>query len=174
MTTINLRELYPWYTEDMLHFRSLMNDYHLKDLSGKIKSVLHAKMRSGQYIAAYAPYGYRKSAEDRHRLVIDEEAAAVVRRMFELRCGALPCDIPPVPARPYLFFRNGYGFFRAAIAMGGFRMAFSLFFSCFSRKLRTNVPTFSFEFFVNLLHFWKYRLQFSVRCCIMKCSIYGL
>ena len=45
---------------DMLHFRSLMNDYHLKDLSGKIKSVLHAKMRSGQYIAAYAPYGYRR------------------------------------------------------------------------------------------------------------------
>ena len=85
MTTINLRELYPWYTEDMLHFRSLMNDYHLKDLSGKIKSVLHAKMRSGQYIAAYAPYGYRKSEEDRHRLVIDEEAAAVVRRMFDLR-----------------------------------------------------------------------------------------
>ena len=70
---------------DMLHFRSLMNDYHLKDLSNKVKSVLHAKMRSGQYIAAYAPYGYRKSAEDRHRLVIDEEAAAVVRRMFELR-----------------------------------------------------------------------------------------
>ena len=70
MTTINLRELYPWYTEDMLHFRSLMNDYHLKDLSNKVKSVLHAKMRSGQYIAAYAPYGYRKSAEDRHQLVI--------------------------------------------------------------------------------------------------------
>ena len=89
MTTINLRELYPWYTEDMLHFRSLMNDYHLKDLSGKIKSVLHAKMRSDQYIAAYAPYGYRKSEEDRHRLVIDEEAAAVVRRMFELRRGGM-------------------------------------------------------------------------------------
>ena len=89
MTTINLRELYPWYTEDMLHFRSLMNDYHLKDLSNKVKSVLHAKMRSGQYIAAYAPYGYRKSEEDRHRLVIDEEAAAVVRRMFELRRGGM-------------------------------------------------------------------------------------
>ncbi len=89
MTTIILRELYPWYTEDMLHFRSLMNDYHLKDLSNKVKSVLHAKMRSGQYIAAYAPYGYRKSEEDRHRLVIDEEAAAVVRRMFELRRGGM-------------------------------------------------------------------------------------
>ena len=70
---------------DMLHFRSLMNDYHLKNLSNKIKSVLHAKMRSGQYIAAYAPYGYRKSEEDRHRLVIDEESAAVVRRIFDMR-----------------------------------------------------------------------------------------
>lgn len=70
---------------DMLHFRSLMNDYHLKDLSSKIKSVLHAKMKSGQYLGSYAPYGYRKSEDDKHRLVIDEEAAAVVRRIFEMR-----------------------------------------------------------------------------------------
>ena len=70
---------------DMLHFRSLMNDYHLKDLSGKIKSVLHAKMRQGQYIAAYAPYGYKKSEDDPHKLVIDEEAAGVVQWIFKLR-----------------------------------------------------------------------------------------
>lgn len=70
---------------DMLHFRSLMNDYHLKDLSSKIKSVLHAKMKSGQYLGSYAPYGYRKSEDDKHQLVIDEEAAAVVRRIFEMR-----------------------------------------------------------------------------------------
>ena len=70
---------------DMLHFRSLMNDYHLKDLSSKIKSVLHAKMHSGQFISAYAPYGYRKNDEDKHKLVIDEEAAAVVRRIFDMR-----------------------------------------------------------------------------------------
>ena len=69
---------------DMLHFRSLMNDYHLKDLSGKIKSVLYAKKKSGQYLTAYAPYGYRKSDEDKHRLVVDEEAAAVVKRIFDL------------------------------------------------------------------------------------------
>ena len=70
---------------DMLHFRSLMNDYYLKDLSNKVKSVLRAKMRSGQYLAAYAPYGYRKSDEDKHKLVIDEDAAAVVRRIYEQR-----------------------------------------------------------------------------------------
>ena len=116
----------------MLHFRSLMNDYHLKDLSNKVKSVLHAKMCNGQYIAAYAPYGYRKSEEDRHRLVIDEEAAAVVRRMFELRRAGMTYGIPPVPARPYLFFRNGYGFFRFAIVHGRLSHGiFTVFFRVF-------------------------------------------
>ena len=70
---------------DMLHFRALMNDYHLRDLSGKIKSVLHSKKSSGQFISAYAPYGYRKSAEDKHKLVIDEYAAGIVRRIYEMR-----------------------------------------------------------------------------------------
>ena len=70
---------------DMLHFRSLMNDYHLKDLSNKIKSVLHAKKKSGQFLGAFAPYGYRKCEDDKHKLLIDEEAAAIVRRIFEMR-----------------------------------------------------------------------------------------
>jgi site-specific DNA recombinase len=70
---------------DMLHFRSLMNDYHLKDLSNKIKSVRYAKMKSGQFLSAYAPYGYRKSEDDKHKLVIDEYAADVVRRAFSMR-----------------------------------------------------------------------------------------
>ena len=70
---------------DMLHFRSLMNDYHLRDLSSKIKSVLHSKRASGQYLTSYAPYGYRKSDEDKHKLVIDETAAGVVRRIFDMR-----------------------------------------------------------------------------------------
>lgn len=64
---------------DMLHFRSLMNDYHLRDLSSKIKSVLHSKKVSGQYIGAYAPYGYRKDTADPHKLVIDEYAAGIIR-----------------------------------------------------------------------------------------------
>ena len=70
---------------DMLHFRSLMNDYHLRDLSSKIKSVLHSKKVSGQYVSAYAPYGYQKSTEDKHKLVIDAYAASIVRRIYEMR-----------------------------------------------------------------------------------------
>ncbi|MFT8890143.1 MAG: recombinase family protein [Ethanoligenens sp.] len=70
---------------DMLHFRSLMNDYHLKDLSNKIKSVRYAKMKSGQFLSAYTPYGYQKSGEDKHKLVVDDYAADVVRRIFTMR-----------------------------------------------------------------------------------------
>lgn len=70
---------------DMLHFRSLMNDYHLRDLSEKTKSVLRSKKQAGQFVGAYAPYGYRKSAEDKHKLVIDEYAASIVRRIYEMR-----------------------------------------------------------------------------------------
>ena len=74
---------------DMLHFRSLMNDYHLRDLSTKIKTVLHSKMVSGQYLGSYAPYGYKKSSVDRHRLEIDEVAAPVVRHIYELRLSGM-------------------------------------------------------------------------------------
>jgi len=70
---------------DMLHFRSLMNDYHLRDLSDKVKSILYSKKASGQYVSSYTPYGYRKSDEDRHKLVIDEYAAGVVRRIYDMR-----------------------------------------------------------------------------------------
>ena len=70
---------------DMLHFRSLMNDYHLKDLSNKIKTVLYSKAKSGQFLGTYAPYGYRKSPADKHQLVIDEYSSGIVRRIYELR-----------------------------------------------------------------------------------------
>jgi len=69
----------------MLPIRALMNDYHLRELSGKIKAVLHAKVKKGQFLSAYAPYGYRKNPEDTHRLIIDEYAAGIVRRIFALR-----------------------------------------------------------------------------------------
>ncbi len=74
---------------DMLHFRSLMNDYHLRDLSSKIKSVIRSKKVSGQYLGSMAPYGYRKSAEDKHKLVIDGYAAGIVRRIYDMRLSGM-------------------------------------------------------------------------------------
>lgn len=71
--------------DDLLPFRSLLNDYHLKDLSRKIKSVLHAKAKAGEYIGAFAPYGYIKNPENTVQLIPDPYAAGVVRRIFSMR-----------------------------------------------------------------------------------------
>ena len=63
--------------------KSVLYDYYSEDLSVKVKSSLKMRRDSGKYIAAFAPYGYRKSKEDKHRLEIDPEVAAVVRRIFQ-------------------------------------------------------------------------------------------
>jgi DNA invertase Pin-like site-specific DNA recombinase len=71
--------------DDFLPFRSLLNDYHLKDLSRKIKSVLRAKAQSGNYVGAYAPYGYIKRKDSPGRLDIDVFSAGIVKKIFAMR-----------------------------------------------------------------------------------------
>ena len=72
---------------DMLVFKSAFNDMYVKDISNKQRSSLYTKKRNGQFIGAYAPYGYNKSVEDKHKLVINEEEASVVRRIFNMFAG---------------------------------------------------------------------------------------
>ena len=69
---------------DMLLFKSAYNDMYVKDISNKIRASLNIKKQNGEFVGAYAPYGYQKSLQDKHRLVIDEEAAQVVKRIFQL------------------------------------------------------------------------------------------
>ena len=60
---------------------------YAKDISTKIKSTLHTKARRGEYLGALDPYGYLRHPDDKHKLIINEETAPVVRRMFEM-CAA--------------------------------------------------------------------------------------
>lgn len=69
---------------DMLLFKSAYNDMYVKDISNKIRASLNIKKRNGEFVGAYAPYGYQKSTYNKHKLVIDEEAAQVVKRIFQL------------------------------------------------------------------------------------------
>lgn len=62
----------------------LINEWYLEDLSENIKSVFANKMRNGQHIGAFALYGYKKDPEQKGHLIIDEEAAEVVREVFHL------------------------------------------------------------------------------------------
>lgn len=67
---------------DVTDFKLLFNEFYCKDISKKTKSALRTRAKRGEYIGAYAPYGYKKSEEDYHKLVIDFEVAHVVRRIF--------------------------------------------------------------------------------------------
>lgn len=62
----------------------LVNEWYLEDMSDNIRSVLKNRRENGFHIGSFALYGYRKDPERKGHLVIDEEAAAVVREVFTL------------------------------------------------------------------------------------------
>jgi site-specific DNA recombinase len=68
---------------DMIQFKTLINDWYSKDISRKIKSSVWARKEKGMFLGSIAPYGYKKSKEDKHKLVIKENEARIVRRIFE-------------------------------------------------------------------------------------------
>ena len=65
-------------------FRNLIYSLYSKDLSQKVRSAKKTRMEKGEFIGSHAPYGYAKSPENRKKLVVDEKAAAVVRRIFAM------------------------------------------------------------------------------------------
>ncbi|MEY8524933.1 recombinase [bacterium 1XD8-76] len=69
-------------TSILLPVKNFINDSYCRDISAKVKSQLEVKRRNGEYIASFAVYGYKKSAEDRNRLEPDEYAAEIVRRIY--------------------------------------------------------------------------------------------
>lgn len=62
----------------------LINEWYLEDLSENIRTVFDYKRRAGQYIGGFATYGYQKDPKDKNKLIIDPEAAEVVRHIFAL------------------------------------------------------------------------------------------
>lgn len=68
---------------DMIQFKTLINDWYSKDISRKIKSSVWARKEKGMFVGAIAPYGYKKSTFDKHKLVIDKVEARIVKRIFE-------------------------------------------------------------------------------------------
>lgn len=62
----------------------LVNEWYLEDMSENIRSVLTNRRVNGFHIGAFALYGYRKDPNQKGHLIIDEEAAAVVREVFTL------------------------------------------------------------------------------------------
>ena len=71
-------------TNEFAPFLNIMNEWYVRDTSRKIKAVLRAKGLEGKHLTSNAIYGYKKDSEDHDHWLIDEEAAAVVRRIYKL------------------------------------------------------------------------------------------
>ncbi|MBQ4570006.1 MAG: recombinase family protein [Ruminococcus sp.] len=63
---------------------SMVDQWYLEDLSENVKATLASKRRQGLWVGAFAPYGYKKDPNNKNHLVVDEEAAEVVRYVFDL------------------------------------------------------------------------------------------
>lgn len=69
---------------DFAVFKNVFNDYYAKDTSKKIRAVVKMRGEAGEHLASNPPYGYIKDPENKKRWIVDEEAAKVVRRIFDL------------------------------------------------------------------------------------------
>lgn len=76
---------------DITPFRAIMNDMYAKDISKKIKSVKHDKQQKGQFIGGKPSYGYKMHPTEKNKIVIDEEVAPNVRRIFALALSGMSC-----------------------------------------------------------------------------------
>ncbi len=76
---------------DITPFRAIMNDMYAKDISKKIKSVKRDKQRKGKFIGGKPVYGYKMHPTEKNKIVIDEEVAPIVRRIFALALSGMSC-----------------------------------------------------------------------------------
>ena len=83
--------------DDFTPFRNIMNEWYARDTSRKIQSTFRSKGESGKHTASTPPYGYIKDEKDKDKWIVDEKAAEIVRRIFNLTMdGAGPYKIAKI------------------------------------------------------------------------------
>lgn len=70
--------------DDIVPFKNILNDMYSKDISRKIKSSKREYAKKGYFTGAQPPYGYVPSPEDKHKLIVDKDAADVVKKIYTL------------------------------------------------------------------------------------------
>lgn len=69
---------------DIAPFKSLFNDMQSKDNSKKIRAILRDRKQQGYFLGSEPSFGYKKSPLDKHKLIIDEKVAPIVKKIFKL------------------------------------------------------------------------------------------
>ena len=72
-------------THLILPIRNFINDSYCRDISMKVKSSKEVKRKNGEFIGAFAPFGYKKDDKDKHKLVIDKEVSHIIERIFNMK-----------------------------------------------------------------------------------------
>ena len=87
--------------------RNVFNEMYARDTSKKIRATWQSKGKSGEHLTTIPPYGYMKSPEDKKKWIVDEEAAAVVQKIFSLRNGKVhpPQNLLPCFSASKSFFQ---------------------------------------------------------------------
>lgn len=69
---------------DFTPFLNIMNEWYAKDTSKKIRTMFRAKRQEGKRVSPSVPYGYLRDPNNKQHLIVDEEAAKVVRRIYQM------------------------------------------------------------------------------------------
>ncbi|MEY8391837.1 recombinase family protein [Lachnospiraceae bacterium 45-W7] len=69
---------------DIVPMQDLFNEWHAKNTSDKVRKVMQSKGMSGKPLTTNPPFGYMKSPENKDIWIIDEPAAKVVKKIFDL------------------------------------------------------------------------------------------
>ena len=68
----------------VIPFKNLINDSYCKDISMKIRSSLEVKQKNGEFVGAFAPYGYKKSPDNKNQLIVDGAVSEYVQMIFAM------------------------------------------------------------------------------------------
>lgn len=68
---------------DIAPFKNILNEMYAKDISRKIKSSRKVNARQGKFMGSQVPYGYKRSPEDKHQLIIDPVSAPIVKQIYD-------------------------------------------------------------------------------------------
>ena len=97
-------------------FKNLFNEWFARDTSKKIRAVVKAKAERGERVSTQIPYGYKKDPDVKGHLLIDEETAPIVRRIFELCAqGMGPTNIGNVLSKDMVFKPTFYRYHRQGV-----------------------------------------------------------
>ncbi len=100
---------------EMMPFKSIMNEYYARDTSKKIRSVKKTMALNGGFCGSFAPYGYMVDPKNKRKLLVDPETAPVVKRIFELskqansvhQIARILCEDGILIPRAYRAMKNG-------------------------------------------------------------------